>query len=607
MPAPLILLQNIHVTFGRTAVLDGAELSVAQGERLCLVGRNGSGKSTLLRIAAGLIDPDGGTRFAQPGATIRYLPQEPTLAGFATTRAYVESGLAPGDDPNRAFYLLGKLGLTGAEATGALSGGEARRAALARVLAPSPDILLLDEPTNHLDLPAIEWLENELQAMRSALVLISHDRRFLQNLSRATVWLDRGVTRRLESGFAAYEAWRDYLLEQEERERHKVDRKVAMELDWVRYGVTARRKRNQRRLAQLGALRRERREQRQVTGNVKLAAAGAENSGTCVIEAKSIAKSYGPLVVVRDLSLRILRGDRLGIIGPNGAGKTTLINLLTGRLKPDEGEVKLGANLAMAALEQNRASLSPDATLSEVLTGGVGDIVHVGGQARHVISYMKDFLFAPEQARTPVRVLSGGERARLLLAKALATPSNLLVLDEPTNDLDLETLDLLQEMIATYAGTVLVVSHDRDFLDRVATSVLVAEGNGRFVEYAGGYSDMVAQRGYGVTAKEPEKAPSVPSGATSERSSSEPSRRRKLSFAEKHALETLPARIAALTKKIADLQTKLSDGALYPRDPKRFTALSSELGEAQADLAVSEQRWLELEILREELEQGARA
>jgi ABC transport system ATP-binding/permease protein len=607
MAAPLILLQDIHLTFGRTAVLDGAELSVSEGERLCLVGRNGSGKSTLLKIAAGLIEPDAGTRFAQPGATIRYLPQEPSLADFPTTRAYVESGLAPGDDPNRAFYLLGKFGLTGAESTCELSGGEARRAALARVLAPSPDILLLDEPTNHLDLPAIEWLENQLLAMRSALVIISHDRRFLQNLSRATVWLDRGATRRLESGFAQYEAWRDEVLEQEERERHKLDRKVAMELDWVRYGVSARRKRNQRRLAQLGALRRERREQRHVTGNVKLALASAEMSGTCVIEAKSIGKSYGSLVLVRDFSLRVLRGDRLGIIGPNGAGKTTLINLLTGSLAPDQGEVKLGANLAMAALEQNRSNLAPDATLSEVLTGGVGDIVHVGGQARHVISYMKDFLFAPEQARTPVRVLSGGERARLLLAKALATPSNLLVLDEPTNDLDLETLDLLQEMIANYPGTVLVVSHDRDFLDRVVTSVLVAEGDGRFIEYAGGYSDMVAQRGYGITAKEPEKAPFVPAGNSSERSSSEALRRRKLSFAEKHALETLPARIAALTGKIADLHRQLSDGALYMNDPKRYLALSSELSQAQSELAASEQRWLELEILREELERETRA
>src|SRR5215475_796797 len=317
MAPPLLLLQDVHLTIGRTQLLDGAELAVGPGERLCLVGRNGSGKSTLLKIAAGLTETDAGTRFLQPGTTIRYLPQEPELAGYPNTHTYVEAGLAPGDDPNRAFYLLGKLGLTGAESTENLSGGEARRAALARVLAPSPDILLLDEPTNHLDLPAIEWLENELTAMRSALVLVSHDRRFMQTLSRATVWLDRGTTRRLERGFADYETWRDEVLEQEERDRHKLDRKVAMELDWVRYGVTARRKRNVRRMAELGALRKERREQRRVTGNVTLAAADAGLSANCVIEAKSISKSYGPEPVVRDFSIRVLRRDRIGIVGPN--------------------------------------------------------------------------------------------------------------------------------------------------------------------------------------------------------------------------------------------------------------------------------------------------
>jgi len=602
MAAPLVLLQNIHLTLGRSKLLDGAELSISEGERLCLVGRNGSGKSTLLRIGAGLVEAESGTRFVQPGATIRYLPQEPVLAGFATTRAYVEAGLAPGDDQSRAYHLLGKLGLTGEESTSTLSGGEARRAALARVLAPAPDILLLDEPTNHLDLPAIEWLESELRGMRSALVLISHDRRFMENLGRATVWLDRGITRRLERGFSEYEAWRDSVLETEEIERHKLGRKIAMELDWVRYGVTGRRKRNVRRMAELRTLRRERREQRQVTGNVKLAAAEANQSGTCVIEAKSVSKSYGSGPVVRDFSIRILRGDRVGIIGPNGAGKTTLLNLLMGRLAPDSGETKLGANLAIASLDQSRALLDPAVTLSDVLTGGGGDIVHVGGTARHVMSYMKDFLFLPEQARTPVQVLSGGERARLLIAKALATPSNLLVLDEPTNDLDLETLDLLEEMVADYPGTALIVSHDRDFLDRVVTSVLMAEGDGRFVEYAGGYSDMVSQRGQGVAAKESEK-PAPARGTPKERKASTPSRR-KLSFAEKHGLETLPQRIAALTQEISQLQTQLSDGALYARDPKRFSELSAKLQAAETERTAAETRWLELEILREDIERA---
>ncbi len=601
MAPPILLLQDIHLNFGRTTVLDGAELSVSEGERLCLVGRNGSGKSTLLKIAAGLMEADGGTRFAQPGATIRYLPQEPTLAGFADTRAYVEAGLAPGDDPNRAFYLLGKLGLDGTEATDRLSGGEARRAALARVLAPSPNILLLDEPTNHLDLPAIQWLEEELQSLSSALVLISHDRRFLENLSRATLWLDRGFTRRLDRGFAGYEAWRDEVLAQEERDAHKLDRKIAMELDWVRYGVTARRKRNQRRMAELGELRRARREQRQAAGSVRFSVADADNTGTRVSEAKGISKSYDGVPVVRDFSIRILRGDRLGIVGANGAGKTTLLNLLTGRVKPDSGEVKLGTNLKMATLDQNRALLDPETTLSAVLTGGVGDTVEVGGRSRHVVSYMKDFLFLPEQARTPVRVLSGGERARLLLAKALATPSNLLVLDEPTNDLDLETLDLLEEMIADYPGTALIVSHDRDFLDRVVTSVLMAEGNGRFVEYAGGYSDMVAQRGLGVVANERVRSPPARASVPNEgRNNDAP--RRKLAFAEKHALDTLPATISALTEEIAGLQARLSDSAFYARDAEGFLKLSSRLSEAQRELAGAEERWLELEMRREDME-----
>jgi ATP-binding cassette subfamily F protein uup len=375
-----------------------------------------------------------------------------------------------------------------------------------------------------------------------------------------------------------------------------------MELDWVRYGVTGRRKRNVRRMAELRTLRRERREQRQVTGNVKLAAAEATQSGTCVIEAKSICKSYGAEPVVRDFSIRIGRGDRIGVIGPNGAGKTTLLNLLTGRLAADSGETKLGANLAIASLDQSRALLDPQMTLSDVLTGGGGDIVHVGGQTRHVMSYMKDFLFLSEQARTPVHVLSGGERARLLIAKALATPSNLLVLDEPTNDLDLETLDLLEEMVADYPGTALIVSHDRDFLDRVVTSVLIAEGKGHFVEYAGGYSDMVAQRGDGVTAKEPAKAVSA-RGTQKERKVSGSSRR-KLSFAEKHGLEALPQRIAALTGEISHLQSQLSDGALYARDPKRFHELSAKLETAEAERAAAETRWLELEMLREEIERA---
>ena len=600
MAAPLLHLTDIRTRFGNTQLLDGAALSVGAGERLCLVGRNGSGKSTLLKIAAGLMEPDSGTRFAQPGAVIRYLPQEPSLAGFATTRVYVEEGLGEGYDSNRTHYLLGKLGLTGEENPAHLSGGEARRTALARALAPMPDILLLDEPTNHLDLPAIEWLEDELQSLRSALVLISHDRRFLEDLSRATVWLDRGQTRRLDRGFKHFENWRDEVLAAEELERHKLDRKIAMEEDWVRYGVSGRRKRNVGRLARLRDLRTDRREQLRLTGQVNLTASMGDDGGTRVIEAKKISKNFGDKTVVADFSVRITRGNRVGVVGANGAGKTTLLNMLIGKLKPDSGNVKIGTSVQMATLDQNRAALDPDTMVGAVLTGGSGDIVHVGGEARHVVSYLKDFLFTPAQARTPVKVLSGGERARLLLAKVLAVPSNLLVLDEPTNDLDLETLDLLEEMIASYPGTVIVVSHDRDFLDRVATSVLMAEGEGRFLEYAGGYSDMLHQRGFGVEAKEARVAKAPKSSDAKERRRTE-GPAKKLSFNDKHALDTLPAKMAALEKDIAALHAKLADSAFYKRDPKGFADTSAKLEATLAELASSEERWLELEMLREEL------
>ena len=601
MAPPLLTLQDTHLTFGGTPLLEGAELSIGERERVCLVGRNGSGKSTLLKIAAGMVESDRGTRFAQPGATIRYLPQEPDLSGFATTLAYVETGLTPGDDAHRAPYLLEQLGLTGEEDPARLSGGEARRAALARVLAPEPDILLLDEPTNHLDLPAIEWLESELASSRSALVLISHDRRFLERLSRATVWLDRGVTRRVERGFDKFEEWRDQVLEEEEKEQHKLGRKIVAEEHWMRYGVTARRKRNMRRVGLLAQLRKDFREHRGAQGTVKIAVSEADLSGKLVCEAERISKSFGETTVVRDFSIRIQRGDRIGLVGPNGAGKTTLLKMLIGELSPDEGTVKLGSNIQMAALDQRREQLDPNASVRDTLTGGRGDSVFVGGQTRHVVGYMKDFLFSPEQAGTAVSALSGGERGRLTLAHALARPSNLLVLDEPTNDLDLETLDLLQEMLGDYPGTVIVVSHDRDFLDRVATSVIVAEGAGVWTEYAGGYSDMVAQRGYGVTKPQLEK-PTKGGRQAAMPSIAEPTSKAKLSFKQKHALETLPKEIARLTGEIERLNAQLADPAFYARDPKAFATASAKLTAAEAAKSKAENDWLELELLREEIE-----
>jgi ATP-binding cassette subfamily F protein uup len=602
MASPLLQLKDIALTFGGTPLLSGAELSVCAGERVSLVGRNGAGKSTLLKIAAGLIEPDRGAVFVQPGTQLRYLTQEPDFSGFASTLAYVEAGLRPGDDLHAARRLLEQLGLTGEENPAKLSGGEARRASLARVLAPNPDILLLDEPTNHLDLTTIEWLERDLDSRRSALVIISHDRRFLSTLSRSTVWLDRGQTRRLERGFGHFEEWRDAVLAEEERDQHKLDRRIVAEEHWMRYGVTGRRKRNMRRVGRLQALRDQRRTYRATAGNATISASSASASGAQVIEAANIAKSYGGRPVVSDFSIRIQRGDRIGIIGPNGSGKTTLINMLTGILPPNTGSVRLGSTLAIATLNQNRDSLDPNVTVADALTGGHGSTVMVNGSAKHVVSYMKDFLFAGEQARTPLGKLSGGERARLMLAQAFAQLSNLLVLDEPTNDLDMETLDVLEDTLAEYPGTVLLISHDRDFLDRLVNGVIVPEGKGRWIEYAGGYSDMLAQRGADLTREQSrqQEPPKIGREAPPVVAHSQPAKRR-LMFKEKHALETLPKTIAKLQTEIDGLQAKLGDPQFYARDRAAFEQTTALLGDLQLKIAAAQEQWLELEILREEL------
>lgn len=596
----LLNLQNIHLTFGGKPVLDGAELMLHNDDRMCLVGRNGSGKSTLLKIASGLIEMDNGTRWVQPGTTIRYLPQEPDFTGFTTVLDYVEAGLGPTDNPYRCRHYLNELGLTGEENPATLSGGESRRAAIARTLAPEPDILLLDEPTNHLDLPAIEWLEAELKSLRSALILISHDRRFLEALSNRTIWLDRGSAKRMNRGFEFFEEWRDQVLEEEEIEQHKLAARIATEEHWMRYGVTARRKRNVRRVGLLSTLRGERREYVGSQGNVKLSASSGDLSGKLVAEAKKMSITFGEREIVSSLDLLLLRGDRLGIVGPNGAGKTTLIKLITGLLPPDSGSIKLGTNLQIVALDQSRASLDPNMLLADVITAGRGQSVTINGETKHVVGYMRDFLFKPEQARTPVSVLSGGERARLILARELAKPSNFLILDEPTNDLDLETLDLLQEMLADYKGTILLVSHDRDFLDRVATSVLMYEGDGNWQEYAGGYTDMLAQRGQGVAARkikeelrERSEALATPIVVQA---------KRKLSFKEKYALDNLPAKMEALKTELHKLEIILADATLFMRDPKKFEKTSTRHASAATELANCEEQWLELELMREEFE-----
>jgi len=602
MAPPLLQLRDVALTFGGTSLLTGAELAVSTGERVCLVGRNGSGKSTLLKIAAGLVGPDRGTVFVQPGVVVRYLPQEQDLSGFATTLAYVEAGLRPTDDPHVARYQLEQLGLSGRENPVSLSGGEVRRASLARVLAPLPDILLLDEPTNHLDLTTIEWLERDLDGRTTALVIISHDRRFLSTLSRSTVWLDRGRTRRLERGFAYFEDWRDTVLAEEERDQHKLDRKIVAEEHWLRYGVTARRKRNMRRVGKLQDLREQRRNYRATAANVNITAGAAAQSGALVIEADRIGKSYNDRPIVTEFSTRIRRGDRIGVIGPNASGKTTLINMLTGSLPPDSGTVRLGAGLTIATLEQHRDSLDPDVTVTEALTGGHGDTVSVNGVAKHVVSYMKDFLFTPEQARTPLRKLSGGERGRLMLARALARPSNLLVLDEPTNDLDMETLSVLEDALGDYAGTVLLISHDRDFLDRLVYGVIAPEGNGRWIEYAGGYSDMLAQRGADLS-REPRKGepPKASREAPATVPDEPPATKRRMSFRDKHALERLPKTIATLQAEANALQARLDDPQFYARDRLGFEQVATKLGDLRTKIAAAEEQWLELEIQREAL------
>jgi ATP-binding cassette subfamily F protein uup len=601
MAPPLLNLDGIRLTFGGTPLLDGASLSASAGERIALVGRNGSGTSTLLKIAAGMVEPQDGEVFRQPSATIRYLPQMPDMEGFASVRAYVEAGLGPADDPYRATYLMEHLGLTGEENPDDLSGGEARRAALARVMAPEPDILLLDEPTNHLDLQVIEWLEEELVRSSSALIVISHDRRFLERVSRTTVWLDRGQTRRLEKGFAHFEEWRDTILEEEQREQHKLGRQIVREEHWLRYGVTARRKRNMRRLGELQSMRQRFRGHRGAEGVATMAASDAAESGKLVIEAKNIEKSFGDLTVVKGFSTRIQRGDRIGLVGPNGAGKTTLLKMLTGELKPDSGTVRLGTNLEIATLDQKREAVDPQETLAHFLTDGRGENLVINGEERHVVSYMKDFLFKAEQARTPVRELSGGERARLILARVLARPANLLVLDEPTNDLDMETLELLQELVAGFAGTVILVSHDRDFLDRTVTSIIAPDGDGRWIEYAGGYSDMLAQRG-GTKLDDRRAVSKAPAEAS--RADAAPAKRpaKKLSFKQKFALENLPTRMAAVSASISALENNIADPAFYERDPKGFQKTIAALDKERATLAAMEEEWLELEMLREELE-----
>ena len=611
---PLIALKNARLAFGATTLFSGLDLTLASGERACLVGRNGTGKSSLLKIIAGLQELDGGERFLQPGTRVAYLPQDPqfdsddTIADYVTRGPASEQKEGSEEAPRHAMEaVLARLELDGARQLGGLSGGEGRRVALARCLVSDPQVLLLDEPTNHLDLPTIDWLEGELKRFRGALLVISHDRTFLAHLTNTTLWLDRGRLQRLDKSFAFFDDWAEELRQQEAEAQHKLERQIVREERWRQRGVTARRKRNQGRLARLQGLRQERREWLSQVGTAKLETASSGRSGDLVIEAEDISKSFdgasGEVVILKDFSTRIRRGDRLGIIGPNGAGKSTLVKILMGTLAPDGGKLKLGSNVEPLYFDQRRESLDPEATLWQVLAPDGGDTIIARGRQRHVVSYLKDFLFDEGQARQPVKALSGGEKARLLLARLFAKPSNLLVLDEPTNDLDMETLDLLEEVLSDYEGTLILVSHDRDFLDRLVTSVIAMEGEGRTVEVAGGYSDYLHYRKQrGEPAQGENKVRGKPQ--PQKRETAKPKRAAKLSYKDQRELDQLPARIDRLTAEVTALEQKLADPQLYGKDPAAFAATTESLGAKREELAAAEERWLELEAEREMLEAG---
>lgn len=595
--APLLQLNEISLTFGGDPVFDGLSLVVQPGDRVALVGRNGSGKSTLMKVMAGLVEPDSGDVIAGPGVSVGYMEQDPDLSGYETLGAFASATLEPSE-----MYKVERAGeglkFDPDRPVSTASGGERRRAALARLMAEEPELMLLDEPTNHLDIEAIRWLEEELKGTRTAFVIISHDRAFLRELTRATLWIDRGMVRRQEKGFGAFEVWRDQVWDEEDMQRHKLNRKIKAEARWAVEGISARRKRNQGRVRALQDLRAERASQITRQGSAAMALEAGPKSGRKVMEAVDITKRFGDKLILREFSLKVQRGDRIALVGPNGVGKTTLLNMLIGKEAPDEGTVTLGTNLQLALFDQARAQLDGDMSLWDSLTGdpdmrvsGKADQVLVRGVPKHVVGYLKEFLFDEAQARAPVRSLSGGEKARLLLAKIMARESNLLVLDEPTNDLDVETLDLLQELLGQYDGTVILVSHDRDFLDRVAATTIAMEGDGRATIYAGGWTDYLSQRG------QDDFAQSVTETKKAAVAKAEPKKADKkgLSFTEKHRLEALPAEIARLEAEIGKLEGLLADAELFTREPVKFKKATQALVERQDKLAAAEEEWLLLE------------
>ena len=594
--APLLQLSGISLTFGGNPVFDGLDLVVQPGDRVALVGRNGSGKSTLMKVMAGLVEPDQGARIVPPGVVVGYMEQDPDLSGFATLGDYAASALPEGE-AYRVEMVAEGLKFRPETPVATASGGERRRAALAKLLAEAPELMLLDEPTNHLDIQAIEWLEAQLTETRTAFVLISHDRAFLKALTKATLWIDRGEVRRREAGFDGFEEWRETVWAEEDEARHKLERKIKAEAKWAVEGISARRKRNMGRVRALAALRDERASMIRRQGTAALDLDSGTTSGKRVIEAKGLEKRFGDKLIVKGFDLRVLRGDRVAFVGPNGVGKTTLLKMLVGEVAPDQGTVNLGTNLEIAVFDQTRAQLDAEASLWENLTGdpmmrvsGNSDQVMVRGNPRHVVAYLKDFLFDEAQARAPVRSLSGGEKARLLLAKLMAKPSNLLILDEPTNDLDVETLDLLQDVLGEYDGTVLLVSHDRDFIDRVATTTVALEGEGRATVYPGGWSDYAAQRPKPAE----EGGRSGRTEAPKAEVKAEAAKADGLSFTERKRLDALPAVIERLEAEIAKLGEFLSDPELFSKEPAKFRKASEAMAERQQALAAAEEEWLAL-------------
>ncbi|MBT2187102.1 ABC-F family ATP-binding cassette domain-containing protein [Sphingobium nicotianae] len=596
MAAPLLSYENLGLNQGTAWLFRGLNLTIGARDRLALIGRNGAGKTTLLKLIGGQIEPDEGKRAVVAGTNVVMLEQDPDVSGFATLRDFAVSGdRAPALHEVEA--IADQLGIDLSREAKTASGGERRRAAICRALASEPDILLLDEPTNHLDIAAIDWLEDWLGRFNGAFVVISHDRTFLTRLTRSTLWLDRGNLRRQEIGFGGFEAWMEKVYAEEARNADRLDAKLKIEAHWLERGVTARRKRNQGRLAKLWEMRAQRAAMVGPQGAAKLAVTADDSKTKSVITAEHVTKSFGAgdnqRTIIKDFSLRIQRRDRIGIVGSNGAGKTTLLKLLTGEIEPDSGTVKRAATLDGIVIDQQRSLMQPDKRVRDILAEG-GDWIEVRGQKKHVLSYLKDFLFDPALVDARVGTLSGGERSRLLLAREFARESNLLVLDEPTNDLDLETLDLLQEVIADYEGTVLIVSHDRDFLDRTVTVTLGLDGSGKVDVIVGGYADWEAKRqvrtpaGKKATAPKADVAPPPPRAA-------------KLSYKDQRDYELLPKRIEEIEAAIARDEAALSDPQLYSKNPKRFAELTAAIETARAEKDSAEERWLALAEMAEGL------